>query len=163
MHSYKVYTEHVYMCLCLQVCERLREKESGRVNCLIRDVQVQPSYLECVSEGKKSASCCAGPPLKEATTPTWPQHKYMQETTGWLKTDTGDFFCGLLTHRSPSALLPQVTKTERKLWCLHTKRTVLRIRSPNIISQRKKVKSHKYYEDLQGSNSKKRQTTAKKN
>lgn len=93
------------MCLCSQVCERRRKKKSGRVNGLIRDVQVQSSHFEYVSESERSASYCAGLLLKSS------HHPHMTTvqagtTTGWLKTDTDDFFCGLLTH----SLFHQITK-----------------------------------------------------
>lgn len=69
--SHQVCSVHVYMCLCLQVCEReQKKKKSGRINALIRGVQVQPSHFECASEGEKSARYCAGLLLKAATTPT---------------------------------------------------------------------------------------------
>lgn len=63
------YVCSVYMCLCLQICEK-KQNKSGRVNCLIRKVQVQPSHSECASEGEKTASYCVGCPLKAATAAT---------------------------------------------------------------------------------------------
>ena len=54
-----------------------KKKKSGRVNGLIRGVQVRPSHFECESECEKSAGYCAGLVLKAAAAPTWPQH--MQE------------------------------------------------------------------------------------
>lgn len=65
---------NVRMCLCLQEWETEEggEEEGGekssRVNSLIRDAQVCPSHLECMSESlekkKKSGVYCAGAALK---------------------------------------------------------------------------------------------------
>lgn len=99
------------MCLCLQVCERRREKKkSGRVNGLIRGVQVRPSHFECASECEKSAGYCAGLALKAAAAPTWPQH--MQEQLADLR-ETQRWFLLWLTDPL-SALLPQITEKGKK-------------------------------------------------
>lgn len=92
---------------------------------------------------KKKTSYCAGLLLRAANTHRHARaHTRTQPpcmttlhagTTGWLKTDTDDFFCDL------SALLPQ-TKKEKGSYVhkQQKKKTVFWIRSPNIISQREK-------------------------
>lgn len=87
-----------------------KKKKSGRVNGLIRSVQVQPSHFECASESEKSAGYCAGLVLKAAAAPTWPQH--MQEQLANLR-QTQQWFLLWLTDPL-SALLPQITEKGNK-------------------------------------------------
>lgn len=96
--------------------EKKKKKKSGRVNGLIRDVQVQPRHFECASESERSASYRAGLLLTAATTPPWPQRT--QEQLADLR-QTQRWFLLWLTDPL-SALLPRITKRKKMVSVMFT-------------------------------------------
>lgn len=162
------------MCIRAYVCVRRREgrEREWELNGLIRDVQVQPSHFECMSKNeekktKKKTSYCAGLLLRAANTHRHARaHTRTQPpcmttlhagTTGWLKTDTDDFFCDL------SALLPQ-TKKEKGSY-VHTqqqKKLFSESGHQTLFHKEKKVNTHKVLWGLLTHRSKKQNKHTKK-
>lgn len=65
--------------------QKKKKKRSGRVDGLIRDVQVRPSHFECAAEGEKSASDCAGLLLKSSHHPHMTTVKCMHQQPADLR------------------------------------------------------------------------------